>query len=106
LAVGNARGTITIHDVEQGRRIRSFQSTGVQALAFRPDGTALAVAGIDGRVRLLHETGKQISQFDVWPDGIIRSVLFNPQGSHLVTVNGNDTAYVYRLAAQGEGKKP
>jgi hypothetical protein len=34
-------------------------------------------------------------------------VLFSPKGNHLVTVNGNDTAYVYRLAPPaGEGKNP
>jgi WD40 repeat protein len=71
----------------------------VQALAFRPDDKVLAVAGTDGRVHLLDaQSGKEQDRLEVWPDGVIRAVLFSPAGRHLLTVNGNDTAYIYRLA--------
>jgi WD40 repeat protein len=99
LAAGNAPGRITVHDVETGERLASFDSAGVQALAFRPDGGILAVAGTDGRVHLLDaRSGKEVRRLEVWPDGVIRAVLFSPAGRHLLTVNGNDTAYIYRLA--------
>src|SRR5262249_22897274 len=103
LAAGNAAGKVTVHDVEGGKLLLEAETAGVQALALRPDGEALAVAGADGRVQLLSvRAGKALGQLDVWPGGVIRQVRFSPDGRHLATVNGNHTAYVYRLTAAGK----
>ncbi|MBO0697200.1 MAG: hypothetical protein J2P46_02285 [Zavarzinella sp.] len=59
-------GEARVYEVETGKRISTFEAvkTPVYAIAFRPDGKAVATAGFDGLIRLSDPmTGKLIKEF-------------------------------------------
>src|SRR5262249_42082328 len=74
----------------------------VMSVAFSPDGTSLASASLDGTVGLGDaRSGAKRERLRLGSRmEMINSVVFTPDGRHLVTANGNSTLYVLRLAEQ------
>jgi WD40 repeat protein len=115
LATGDKIGHITIWDVESGRSATTVEAPafytwdpvqrrhsigGIRALAFSPDGAALAVGGIgkisnidhlDGkpRVELFDwRKGKAIGEFSGEGKGLVEHVAFGPHGNWLIAAGG------------------
>jgi WD40 repeat protein len=93
---------LCLWDVKTGKVRRTIQdpSQAIAALAFSRDGKILAVASADlGTVRLYDSaTGRPLRHFQVGPAfGIVRDVVFTPDGRRLVTLNGDGTAFILRL---------
>ena len=65
-------GEVRVYQTDNGKRLSTFENvkTPIYALAYRPDGTAVASAGFDGLVRL-HDplTGKLLREFVPVPMG-------------------------------------
>jgi WD40 repeat protein len=91
---------IRLWDVETARvRLTLPGRNGpVSALAFRPDGQALAVAG--SSVRLWDPaTGRPLGDLQIGPPfGMIRDATFTPDGRRLLTLNGDGTVSILRLS--------
>ncbi len=65
---------------------------------FRPDGKVLAIPG-SGKVDLWDVgAGKVTESFRIGPPGGSLFPSFSADGRHLITLNGNGTVYVLRLA--------
>ena len=62
----------------------------VQSLAFSPDGTLLAVGGLDGAVRLVDARSGGAQPALAGHDGWVSSMAFSPDGTTLVTGGGYD----------------
>ena len=62
---------------------------------------ARLVASVDGTERLWGtRDGKPKQVLKLRPArGLLRQVIFSPEGRHLVTVNGNGSVYILRVAA-------
>ena len=97
---------VLIWDTETGKLVSELSTGGgvAQGPVFDALGKALVAAGDDGVVWLWNHPGQDRYRFD--PDqtirvgpvhGLVRRVLWAPEGRHLVTLNGNGTVYVLRL---------
>jgi WD40 repeat protein/serine/threonine protein kinase len=73
---------------------------GLTSMTLSPDGRTLALASVDGKVRLRDAaSGRPLETLQVGPRrGVILQAAYTPDGRHLVTLNGNGTMYVLRLA--------
>jgi WD40 repeat protein len=91
IASAGGRGeSIKLWDAADGRMLRRFPGPdhGVSAVAFRPDGQALAVGGLDGGVRLWDvTTGRELRSWVV-PDSAAYAVAFSPDGRRLAAGYG------------------
>ncbi len=87
LAVGTDVGSVTLWDVETGKRLAQFKghTTTVAGLAFTPDGKTLATGGRDRTLRLWDVlTGQERASF-ASPNAQIGEVQFSPDGHTLAT---------------------
>ena len=93
---------IAVYSLDSGERRTTIEGHrfAVQDVDVSPDGTQIASAGLDGTVRLWEaSTGDSLRVFRLHPGcGEIKKVRFSPEGRHLITMNGNGTCYVLRLA--------
>jgi WD40 repeat protein len=65
----NGTGEVRVYDTSDGKRVAcQGQKGAVYAVAFRPDGKAVASAGFDGLMRLNDpQTGKLLREFNPCP---------------------------------------
>jgi WD40 repeat protein len=102
LAAGTSSGMLHLFDLstteprERGEFVMPRTRGPVQALAFAPDGQALAVS-VSGRLVLWDMAAMQPQQEWELP-GVVTHLTFGPEGRHLITANSNGTVYVLRLA--------
>ena len=106
LALNPADGTTVAAGNLQGR-VRLFPALGtlptfeaykseVSALAFRPDGKALATGGIDQPVRLWNLSGQRMHELP-GVKGRITNLVFAPDGKLLAAASWNKTVTVWRF---------
>lgn len=103
IAVTQTDGTIHIHEIRAGGREKVIQGErNVEAIAFSPDGRALAMGGSDGVVRL-HRFDARVQGAPL-PDphnGRVLEVAFSPDGTRLAT-GGEDNKAILRDVASGQ----
>ncbi len=77
---GTWRSCVTVWETAGGREVRDFagHAAPVEAVAYKPDGTTIASAGLDGRV-LLWEPGGGVARaaYD-WNLGPVHALAFSP----------------------------
>ncbi|UCC61798.1 MAG: protein kinase, partial [Anaerolineae bacterium] len=98
-------GELILWDLETGQEIRRFEGhpSGVQAVAFSPDGgTVLASSGVFGTVFPEYslilwdlETGESVHRFDVDHDNF--SLAISPDGSTALSGDNNSNVYLWNL---------
>lgn len=86
---------LTVHDLAEGAAPSIIpQPAGVQAIAYSPDGTMLAVAGADGLVRLWSLGGKPLRDLR-GHRAAATDVAWSPDGSRLVSGSRDATARIW-----------
>lgn len=110
IGVGDARGLVHLlpigdgHDV--GRVSARAHGSGIRALAFDPDGERLASAGTDGEIKVWSVEGLESARsrdgesapmpiVDLDQRGLVRSIVFSPDGDHLATGNGLGAVHLF-----------
>ncbi|HLW63925.1 MAG TPA: hypothetical protein VKS79_01315, partial [Gemmataceae bacterium] len=96
----------TVWDVQQQPAKKLFEGEHfANGVNFSPDGRTLATATTYGQLTLRDaETGAMQKEWHF--PGMIKWVTYAPDGRHLVTINGNGTAYVLRLSPLAQTEKP
>lgn len=95
LAAVNLDDAVVVLDLAEGRIVRtiSIADAATNALAFDPRSTFLVAAGDDAGMRVWDvATWRMRTSFDV--DTRVRTLLFTPDGSRLVSGNANSACYV------------
>ena len=88
---------VRIWELRHGQGSPSFGGkAAATAVAFRPDGKALAGADVDGNVTLWNlSNDKPLREWHL--AGPALSLRFSHDGRYLITGNGNGTVYVFHL---------
>jgi WD40 repeat protein len=96
IAVGQWGGRVTIHDADT--LTETLRLPGIQAisqdLAFTPDGEELAVAGLDGTIKIWNRRGESLTTLR-GHSALVTGVAFTPDGSRLVTSSVDSTVKVW-----------
>lgn len=106
----NSGRTLTTWDLGNGNRrnVESIVETRPPVLSFDSTGQYRAMAGTDGKVRLM--TLKKTTaprELVVGPaNGLINDIAFFPDGRYLASLNGNGSVYVYRVREFETEPKP
>jgi WD40 repeat protein len=76
--------------------IKAGPFTGVNAVAFNPDGTRLATGGSDNRARIWHTvTGHKLLEIRQASFTAVESVAFSPDGTRLAAGSSDNSAPVW-----------
>ena len=129
LATGDKVGHVVVWDVADGRPAATLEAPvmytwdpvqrrhsigGIRALAFTPDGTALAVGGIGKIGNIDHlesparievfdwRKGERTHEFTDLPKGIVERLVFLPDGNRLLAVGGANDGFLLVARPQGE----
>jgi WD40 repeat protein len=100
LAVGSRDGSTTLWQPRTGRLVRTLDDggTGVNDLAFSPDGTFLATAADDGGVRIWRpDVGDRFFFFLGHTNPVVH-VAWSPNGQYVVSASSDRTARVQKVA--------
>jgi WD40 repeat protein len=106
---GTTDGLVLVWDVEHGKGPAELSTGGGSAtsLAFDPAGPALIAGGGEGILWLWNDPAGQKRRDEPDrairvgpPHGVVHRVIWSPDGRHVLSVNGNGTIYVLRLAPQ------
>jgi WD40 repeat protein len=99
LAVGSRDGSTTLWRPRTGRLVRKLDDggTGVNDLAFSPDGTFLATAANDGGVRIWRpDVGDRFFFFLGHTNPVVH-VAWSPSGQYVVSASSDRTAHVQQV---------
>lgn len=106
LLAATAGTRVLVWNGENGKEPADLAVSGTSgSIAFDPAGQTLIAAADTGEIRLWSEPGRE--RYRDEPDrvirigprhGVIRRILFSPDGRHILSVNGNGTIYVLRLS--------
>jgi WD40 repeat protein/serine/threonine protein kinase len=92
--------TVRLWDLQNLRepkaKVLAGHTQSLLAVAYAPDGQTLASGGADGRLIIWTAGGEKVQQIQL--PGEVRALAFTSDSRHLVTANGNGTAYLVRLA--------
>jgi WD40 repeat protein len=89
LASADTSSDVWLWDAKTGkqvRRVKGDEFTGVQSLAFSPDGATLAVGNI-GSINLIESESGKLTKIEVEGPVMFEAVCFTPDGKTLVTVS-------------------
>jgi len=105
IAVGTRGDKISVWDLELDEQIdlvKGHSHRFLHALAISPNGRLLASGAEDGKVQLWNcTTGSKVETMHIGPpSGIIDQLAFSTDGRHLITRNGNGTAFVLRVDSE------
>lgn len=110
-AAVSVAGRVAVHAVDTGRRLRSGPTAGpAGALAWRPDGTGLAVA-VGGEVELWDVAAEAVTRTGVLragrtPTEGVLSVAWAPSGECLAVGTTNPAVYIARVGAASRSLAP
>ncbi len=109
LLTGHQDGAVHLWDMEksQGAQLRTFAGivTQISSVAWAVDQKAVAASSSKGRVFVWEtDSGKVLGEWQM--PGAVHGVAFLPDGRHLLTANGNGTAYVLRLKSSPSAGSP
>jgi WD40 repeat protein/serine/threonine protein kinase len=99
-------GKLRFWEVASGQRRGAVkdQRVAIYSAAYSPDGRMVATSDYTGRVTLYDPaTGDELRQWTL--PGSVREAVFSSDSRHLITANGNGTAYVLRLEDAPTGKR-
>ncbi|MFF7160576.1 helix-turn-helix domain-containing protein [Streptomyces sp. NPDC008086] len=101
------KGVIEVRDVATGRLRQSRAWRGVQEVAFSPDGTRLAVVGVEGWVRIWHLASGAVRTVRAGDADPVRTVEFSPDGRTLAVaaIEGGDEPVALLDAATGRTQR-
>jgi WD40 repeat protein len=105
LAMGYTDDTITLHDCRSGELLDTISShlSGVEWIAFSPDGKTLATAS--GRLIKLWNVPTRREMFSLDLPSIVIYVAFTPDGNGLLTAEKSGVTHLWR-APQMEAIPP
>jgi len=95
-ASGAADGSVMIRNASDGSLQHKFydHSDMVVALAFSPDGEALATASFDGTVRIVDVASGETSQV-LNIGGVLWTVVYSPDGKRLAAAGADSTVHIW-----------
>jgi WD40 repeat protein/serine/threonine protein kinase len=79
------RGEVLLWDLQTGREVRTLD--GYAGVAFNPDGTLLAAAGLDGTVKLWQTATGQLLRSCSGHTGRVVTLAFSPDGRRLASTS-------------------
>ncbi|MFN2628750.1 MAG: hypothetical protein ABR569_08965 [Gaiellaceae bacterium] len=101
VTAGTDDGMVRVWDWRTRRVLADLQAngTGLDDVAFSPDGTRVVTAGDDGLARIwAWRAGKLVANLEV--DGVVRSASFSPDGKLLATASDDGGARVWDWKAK------
>lgn len=105
LATGHKDGTISVWDVAEGKKKRTFHGHGaqVQSLQFTPDGKTLVSSGHDGVIRLWNPDFERAREvIPLGPANQRLAMDLDRSGKYLLAAGNGPLIYVLRIAWGGD----
>jgi WD40 repeat protein len=98
-----SENVLSIWDIRQRKEIRRMGlPRAIQSIAFSPDGSAIAVGGLDGNIRMLDANTLQEGHRFELSGAAVRKVSFSPVGDYLAAGALDHTARIWNWREQRE----